>query len=141
MVQLYYSTSSCSAASFISAYMAGLKDVSCHQVDVPTHRVKDDGSDFYQINPKCVRQTWRRAGTRAAASRAPQHLADKEQDWPLDSLRHPRPHPPIPTRGNVPCLRLDDGTVLNENASVLSKLAEMVRVMPRVECPPGLPPQ
>jgi hypothetical protein len=125
MVQLYYSTSSCSAASFISAYMAGLKDVSCHQVDVPTHRVKDDGSDFYQINPKCVRQTWRRAGTRAAASRAPQR-ADK--DIALDSLRHPRPHTPTPTRGNVPCLRLDDGTVLHENVSVLSKLAEMVRV-------------
>ena len=29
----------------------------------------------------------------------------------------------------MPCLRLDDGTVLNENASVLSKLAEMVRMM------------
>lgn len=52
MVQLFYSPASCSAASFMSAYMAGLKDVNCAQVDIASHKLKDDGSDFYAVNPK-----------------------------------------------------------------------------------------
>jgi hypothetical protein len=54
MVQLYYSPTSCGAASFITSYAAGLKGVECRQVDVSAHKIVDDNSSFYTVNPKCA---------------------------------------------------------------------------------------
>jgi glutathione S-transferase len=74
--KLYYTTSSCGAASFTAAYAAGLS-MECEQVDIREHKTTT-GADYYKINPK----------------------------------------------GNVPCLVLDDGTVLNEGAAVLQFIAD-----------------
>lgn len=49
--KLYYSADSCGAASFISAYKAGLKGLQLEQVDIFTH-LTSTGKDFYSINPK-----------------------------------------------------------------------------------------
>jgi glutathione S-transferase len=72
MPKLYYSKTSCSAASFISAFTAKV-NIETEQVDHDYHT--DSGVDFKTINPK----------------------------------------------GNVPTLVLDDGTVLNENISILGE--------------------
>lgn len=79
MVKLYYTSTSCGAASFIAAFSAGLH-IEAEQVDLKTH-LTTSGADFYAINSK----------------------------------------------GNVPALVLDDGTVLNEGAAVLQYIADQVR--------------
>lgn len=76
MVKLYYTTTSCGAASFIAAHTAGV-NIETEQVDLATHKTSS-GADYYAINPK----------------------------------------------GNVPGLVLNDGTVLNEGASVLQWIAD-----------------
>jgi len=78
MTKLYYTSTSCGAASFIAAVAAGIK-IEAEQLDLKTH-VTTSGVDFYTINPK----------------------------------------------GNVPCLILDDGTILNEGAAVLQYIADQV---------------
>ena len=50
MTKLYYTSSSCGAASFIAAFSAGVK-LETEQVDISTH-VTASGADFYAINPK-----------------------------------------------------------------------------------------
>jgi len=81
MVKLYYTHTSCGAASFISAHTIGL-NLDCEQVNIQTHKTSS-GQDFYHINPK----------------------------------------------GNVPCLVLDDGTILNENVACLQWIADQVSVL------------
>jgi len=81
MPKLFYSPTSCGAASFISAFTIGL-NLDCEQMSVQTH-LTSSGQDFYHINPK----------------------------------------------GNVPCVILDDGTILNENISVLQWIADQVSVV------------
>ena len=76
MTKLYYTATSCGAASFIAAVAAGVK-IDAEQVDIGTHKTAS-GADFYAINSK----------------------------------------------GNVPALVLDDGTVLNEGAAVLQYIAD-----------------
>lgn len=53
MATLYYSPSSCGAASFISAFKAGLigNRVTAVEVNLRTH-LTADGKNFYDINPK-----------------------------------------------------------------------------------------
>lgn len=63
MVKLYYTPTSCGAASFIVASMCALP-IQCEEVDLSTHKTAS-GADFYKINPKgaCVRAAPRaRAG-------------------------------------------------------------------------------
>jgi glutathione S-transferase len=81
MTKLFYSSSSCGAASFIAAYATGL-NITCEKVDLGTHKTSS-GDDFYLINAK----------------------------------------------GNLPCLLFDDGSVLNENFSVLSWIADQVALV------------
>jgi hypothetical protein len=81
MATLYYTTSSCGAASFIAAVTAGLH-LKADQVAFATHTT-NSGADFYQINPK----------------------------------------------GNVPCIVLEDGTVLNEGAATLQYIADQVYII------------
>eukprot|EP01031_Cornospumella_fuschlensis_P025049 gene25049-30256_t len=50
MPKLYYTPSSCGAASFISAFAAGV-NLEVEQVALTTH-LTDSGADFYKINPK-----------------------------------------------------------------------------------------
>jgi glutathione S-transferase len=50
MPKLYYTTSSCGAASFIAALTAGVQ-LECEQVDLHTHKTAS-GADFYAVNPK-----------------------------------------------------------------------------------------
>jgi glutathione S-transferase len=50
MPKLYYTATSCGAASFISAHTAGLR-FECETVDLQTHRTAS-GADFYAVNPK-----------------------------------------------------------------------------------------
>eukprot|EP00388_Colpodella_angusta_P038505 GDKK01044614.1.p2 GENE.GDKK01044614.1~~GDKK01044614.1.p2 ORF type:complete len:215 (+),score=70.88 GDKK01044614.1:1-645(+) len=76
MTKLYYTPTSCGAASFIAAVAGGVK-IEAEQVDIKTH-VTSSGADYYAINSK----------------------------------------------GNVPALVLDDGTVLNEGAAVLQYIAD-----------------
>jgi glutathione S-transferase len=80
MATLYYTTSSCGAASFSAAVTAGLH-LKADQVAFATHTT-NSGADFYQINPK----------------------------------------------GNVPCIVLEDGTVLNEGAATLQYIADQVHI-------------
>jgi glutathione S-transferase len=68
MTKLFYTPTSCGAASFIAANIAGIK-LDCETVDLQGHKTAS-GVDFYSLNPK----------------------------------------------GNVPCLVLDDGNVLNEGS-------------------------
>jgi len=79
MVKLYYSPTSCGAASFISAFVSGIK-IDCETVNLFNHRTKS-GVDFYTINPK----------------------------------------------GNVPCIVLDDGKILNENIACLEYIADIAQ--------------
>jgi len=48
--KLYYTKTSCGAASFIAAHTAKV-NLPTEQVDLPTHKTTS-GADFYQINPK-----------------------------------------------------------------------------------------
>ena len=50
MPKLYYTSTSCGAASFIAAYYAGLR-FECETVDLATH-ITASAEDFYGINPK-----------------------------------------------------------------------------------------
>ena len=50
MTKLYYTSTSCGAASFIAAVAAGLK-IDVEQVDISTHKTSS-GGDYYAINPK-----------------------------------------------------------------------------------------
>jgi glutathione S-transferase len=76
MPKLYYTPTSCGAASFISAFIAGVA-MEAEQVNLQEHKT-DSGADFFGINKK----------------------------------------------GNVPCIVLDDGTVLNEGAATLQWIAD-----------------
>jgi glutathione S-transferase len=51
MVKLYYTPTSCGAASFISAVTAGLTHIETEQVVLSTHKT-ESGADFNAINPK-----------------------------------------------------------------------------------------
>ena len=77
-IRLYYTPTSCGAASFISAFVAGV-NIETEQINLSTHKTASN-VDFYTINPK----------------------------------------------GNVPCIVLDDGTILNENAATLQYIASLV---------------
>jgi glutathione S-transferase len=50
MTKLYYTTTSCGAASFIVAHTAGV-NIQTEQVDLGTHKTSS-GADYYTINPK-----------------------------------------------------------------------------------------
>ncbi len=50
MAKLYYTSTSCGAASFIAAFTAGV-NLEVEQVDLSTHKT-DSGADYYTINPK-----------------------------------------------------------------------------------------
>lgn len=50
MVKLYYTPTSCGAASFIAAHAANV-NVECEQVDLGSHQTAS-GSDFFSVNPK-----------------------------------------------------------------------------------------
>ena len=50
MTKLYYTSTSCGAASFIAAFTAGIK-LESEQVTLQTH-LTASGVDFYTINPK-----------------------------------------------------------------------------------------
>jgi len=78
MPKLFYTPTSCGAASFISAWTIRL-NIDCEQVNIQTHKTHS-GQDYFSINPK----------------------------------------------GNVPCLVLNDGTILNENVAVLNWIADQV---------------
>jgi glutathione S-transferase len=78
MATLYYTPTSCGAASFIAAVAAGVH-INVDQIAFATHTT-NSGADFYKINPK----------------------------------------------GNVPCVVLEDGTVLNEGAAILQYIADQV---------------
>lgn len=77
MVKLYYTPTSCGAASFIASYISGI-NMECEIVDLTTHET-ESRKDFYEINPK----------------------------------------------GNVPCIVLNDGQILNENIACLMYIADM----------------
>lgn len=49
--KLYYTPTSCGAASFITAHAAGLHGLHVEQVDLKTHVTKS-GKDFYTVNAK-----------------------------------------------------------------------------------------
>ena len=49
MPKLYYTPTSCGAASFIAAYSAGVK-LDCETVDISTHKTAS-GADYYAVNP------------------------------------------------------------------------------------------
>lgn len=51
MPKLYYTSDSCAAASFISAFVAGIK-LDVEQVDLDTKKTVNGGVDFWSINPK-----------------------------------------------------------------------------------------
>lgn len=50
MTKLYYTATSCGAASFIAAVAADIH-IDVEQVDISTHKTSS-GADFYAINPK-----------------------------------------------------------------------------------------
>ena len=50
MPKLYYTATSCGAASFLAAHVAGV-NIEAEQVNIYTH-VTDSGANFYEINPK-----------------------------------------------------------------------------------------
>ena len=50
MTKLYYTTTSCGAASFIAAVAAGVH-IDTEQADIRAHKTAS-GADFYAINPK-----------------------------------------------------------------------------------------
>ena len=47
---LYYTPTSCGAASFIAAHKGGV-NLKCEQINLKTHKTSS-GVDFYTINPK-----------------------------------------------------------------------------------------
>jgi glutathione S-transferase len=77
MPKLYYTPTSCGAASFIASFISGV-NMECEIVDLTTHET-ESRKDFYKINPK----------------------------------------------GNVPCIVLDNGEILNENIACLMFIADM----------------
>eukprot|EP00899_Mesostigma_viride_P013853 jgi/Mesvir1/22469/Mv15940-RA.1 len=57
VAQLYFTPTSCGAASYISAYKAGIlgKSVAANLVDISTHKIlsgPQKGEDYYAVNPK-----------------------------------------------------------------------------------------
>ncbi len=50
MPKLYYTPTSCGAASFLAANIAGLT-LECETIDLGSHKTAS-GADFYTINPK-----------------------------------------------------------------------------------------
>ena len=50
MTKLYYTSTSCGAASFIAAVAAGIH-IEVEQVDIRAHTTSS-GADYYAINPK-----------------------------------------------------------------------------------------
>lgn len=50
--KLYYTPTSCGAASFIAAHAAGLKGLHVEQIDLKTHLTSKGNKDFYTINHK-----------------------------------------------------------------------------------------
>ena len=50
MTKLYYTPTSCGAASFIAAVAAGIP-IDAEGVDIGTHKTAS-GEDYYKINPK-----------------------------------------------------------------------------------------
>ena len=50
MPKLYYTASSCAAASFISAFTGNVR-LECEIVDLKSHTTAS-GADYYAINPK-----------------------------------------------------------------------------------------
>ena len=50
MTKLYYTPTSCGAASFIAAVAAGIH-IDAEVVDISTHKTAS-GEDYYKINPK-----------------------------------------------------------------------------------------
>jgi glutathione S-transferase len=50
MPKLYYTSTSCGAASFIAAHIAGVR-LEAEQVNLQTHTTAS-GAEFYAINPK-----------------------------------------------------------------------------------------
>lgn len=77
MPKLYYTPTSCGAASFIAAYIANI-NMECEIIDLTTHET-ESRKNFYEINPK----------------------------------------------GNVPCIVLDNGQILNENIACLMYIADI----------------
>ena len=51
MTKLYYTATSCGAASFMAAKASGLT-LEAEEIDLSTHRTKVGDVDFYSINPK-----------------------------------------------------------------------------------------
>ena len=122
MVKLYYTPTSCGAASFIVASLCGLT-IQCEEVDLGTHKTAS-GADFYAINPKGARPLKMRAqcGVRGRAKRA----TGRSRRSTTGTSPHAAPAHRC-AAGNVPALVLDDGTLLNEGAAVLQCLADMAR--------------
>ena len=58
-MKLYYTPTSCGAASFIVASVCALP-INCEEVDLGTHKTAS-GADFYAINPKGARPLKMRA--------------------------------------------------------------------------------
>lgn len=57
VAELYYTPTSCGAASFIAAHKAGIlgKQLNAYETDIQSHKVKSGpckDKDFYAINPK-----------------------------------------------------------------------------------------
>ena len=50
-MKLFYTPTSCGAASFITAFAGKLPGIQTEQVDLSTHKTAS-GADFYEINPK-----------------------------------------------------------------------------------------
>jgi hypothetical protein len=65
MPKLYYTSTSCGAASFIAAHASGL-GLACEEVNLGEHKTAS-GADFYAINPK-GNGVLRRAARGAAAA-------------------------------------------------------------------------
>lgn len=52
MPKLYFTPTSCGAATFIASKKGGIKFDETNVVSFPEHKLLKDGSDFYAINPK-----------------------------------------------------------------------------------------
>eukprot|EP00924_Labyrinthula_sp_SR-Ha-C_P015168 snap_masked-scaffold_9-processed-gene-10.48-mRNA-1 protein AED:0.22 eAED:0.22 QI:42/0/0.5/1/0/0.5/2/84/207 len=78
MSAIYFTSTSCGAASFISAKAGGLEFAKKVPVDIRSHKLLGTDEDYYKINPK----------------------------------------------GNVPAIKLEDGTLFNENVGTLYYIAK-----------------
>ena len=63
--RLYYTPTSCGAASFIVAHTAKLEGIEVETVDLTTHKTSS-GEDFLKVNPKGTGASSRRAALRRA---------------------------------------------------------------------------